>query len=64
MINETEKHTETTAYTMAYTCALLALDQNEQERVYQHIKSVIGDSEPVRNLALPLHNTNVNTDIQ
>ncbi|KAG7096557.1 hypothetical protein E1B28_003979 [Marasmius oreades] len=34
---------ETTAHTLAYTLGLLALYQEEQEILYQHIKSVIPD---------------------
>ncbi|CAL1705399.1 unnamed protein product [Somion occarium] len=37
---------ETTAHTLVVTLAMLALNPGEQERVYQHIKSVLGDSEP------------------
>ncbi|EKM76286.1 hypothetical protein AGABI1DRAFT_45036, partial [Agaricus bisporus var. burnettii JB137-S8] len=34
---------ETTAHTLCYTFALLALHPDEQEKLYQHIKSVIQD---------------------
>jgi len=37
---------ETTAWTLANTLALLASHPDEQERLYQHIISVIGDREP------------------
>lgn len=34
---------QTTAHTLAFTFALLALYQDEQETLYQHIKSVLTD---------------------
>jgi cytochrome P450 len=34
---------QTTAHALAYTFALLALHQDEQEKLYEHIKSVIPD---------------------
>ncbi|XP_006455974.1 hypothetical protein AGABI2DRAFT_121882 [Agaricus bisporus var. bisporus H97] len=34
---------ETTAHTLSYTFALLALYQDEQEKLYQHIKSIVKD---------------------
>ena len=39
---------ETTANTLAATLALLGFDQATQETVYQSIKKVLGDREPVR----------------
>ncbi|KAK7677523.1 hypothetical protein QCA50_019529 [Cerrena zonata] len=50
---------ETTAHTLVVTLALLALYPDEQDRVYNHIKNVLGDSEPryddYGNLAPVLH---------
>ncbi|THH28642.1 hypothetical protein EUX98_g5547 [Antrodiella citrinella] len=37
---------ETTAWTLANALALLALYPDEQEKIYEHIVSVIGDREP------------------
>ncbi|KAG8914825.1 hypothetical protein FRC00_010581 [Tulasnella sp. 408] len=38
---------ETTAHSVAFLFGLLALDQGEQEALYDHIKSVVGGREPV-----------------
>ncbi|KIO18583.1 hypothetical protein M407DRAFT_31774 [Tulasnella calospora MUT 4182] len=38
---------ETTAHSLAFLFGLLALDQDEQEALYNHINSVLGDREPV-----------------
>ncbi|KAG9005055.1 hypothetical protein FRB90_010554, partial [Tulasnella sp. 427] len=38
---------ETAAHSLGYLFGLLALEQTEQECLYQHIKSVLGDREPV-----------------
>lgn len=37
---------ETTAHTLAYVFLLLAVYQEEQDKLYQHIKDVVGDREP------------------
>ncbi|KZT39759.1 cytochrome P450 [Sistotremastrum suecicum HHB10207 ss-3] len=37
---------ETTAHTLCYTLGMLALYPDEQEKLYQHVKSVIGDRRP------------------
>ncbi|KAG9014366.1 hypothetical protein FRB94_012772 [Tulasnella sp. JGI-2019a] len=37
---------ETSAHSLAFMFGLLALDPDEQERLYQHIKAVLGDREP------------------
>ncbi|KAH8097088.1 cytochrome P450 [Cristinia sonorae] len=37
---------ETTAWTLVNTLAMLALYQDEQERLYNHIRSVVGDRDP------------------
>lgn len=40
---------ETTAYTLAATLGLLALNQDSQDEVFQHIEEVVGhDRDPVR----------------
>ncbi|KIJ37005.1 hypothetical protein M422DRAFT_260653 [Sphaerobolus stellatus SS14] len=36
---------ETTAHTMCFALGLLALDQNEQEKLYQHVKSILPEDE-------------------
>jgi len=36
---------ETTAHSLAFALGLLALEQEEQEKLYQHIKEVIPDGE-------------------
>ena len=43
---------QTTAHTLCFTFALLALYPDEQERLYQHIKGVMSslDRTPVRSL--------------
>jgi predicted component of type VI protein secretion system len=42
-------HTETSANTLSATIAMLALYQEEQERVYQVVMDVLGDrQQPVR----------------
>ncbi|KAF9268343.1 cytochrome P450 [Marasmius fiardii PR-910] len=45
---------ETTAHTLAYTLGLLALYQEEQEILYQHIQSVIPDGRPPTYEEMPL----------
>ncbi|KAG9013346.1 hypothetical protein FRB93_000869 [Tulasnella sp. JGI-2019a] len=40
---------ETSGHTLAFMFALLALDLEEQQRLYDHIKSVLGDKEPTYN---------------
>ena len=42
---------ETTASTLAATLALLALHQDEQQRIHEHIISVVGDRDIVSDLA-------------
>ena len=45
------KPLKTTAHTMAFALGMLALYQDEQEILYQHVKSVIKDGKiPVREL--------------
>lgn len=39
---------ETTAGTLVVTLALLAMHQDEQERIHEFIRSILGDREPVR----------------
>jgi cytochrome P450 len=39
---------QTTAHTLCYVFLLLAIFPDEQEKLYDHIKEVIGDREPVR----------------
>ncbi|EKM77564.1 hypothetical protein AGABI1DRAFT_101616 [Agaricus bisporus var. burnettii JB137-S8] len=45
---------ETTAHTLCYTFALLALYQDEQERLYQHIKSIVKDFRAPTHSEMPL----------
>ncbi|KAJ3053484.1 hypothetical protein HK102_011692, partial [Quaeritorhiza haematococci] len=37
---------ETTANTLAWALALLAIDQERQEKLHEHVKSVLGDRDP------------------
>ncbi|KAJ3084762.1 hypothetical protein HK102_000556 [Quaeritorhiza haematococci] len=37
---------ETTANTIAWALAMLAIDQERQEKLHEHIKSVVGDRDP------------------
>ncbi|KAG8881116.1 hypothetical protein FRB97_000168 [Tulasnella sp. 331] len=36
---------ETTAHTLTFVLGLLALEPDEQERLHQHIQTVLGDRE-------------------
>ena len=44
--------TQSTAHTMAFVFGLLALYPDEQEIVYQQVKEICGDEDPVSILAL------------
>ncbi|KAK7033939.1 hypothetical protein VNI00_012566 [Paramarasmius palmivorus] len=44
---------ETTAHTLCFTFAMLALYPEEQEMLYQHIKSVLGDEERIPVTGIP-----------
>ncbi|CAH0560971.1 unnamed protein product [Brassicogethes aeneus] len=44
--------TDTTAYTLAYTCCLLAMHPEAQEKVYQEVMSLVGREGEITNMTL------------